>query len=231
MDSTHRKIELQSPADLQHIVSGASRAARAKIDLHFPPRPAATATDADAPDQPPLESGGDDDDPLRKRVEALVQEFLERTFSGVRGNVSVNGMEGAEMERELGEVGGVGEETEPFDHLLARRVQNVSSQIEALTLQLASMRRDVPGRTAESYTKTLDGEEERWRVEMERGLEGDLRRVGEVELRVEGLEDVEGMRRSWDDGTRRLVEVKEGVGGVQARLERAREAVAYLASA
>ena len=87
MDHAHRKIELQSPADLQYLISGASAAARAKIDLHFPPR-------ADEPA-----------DPLRQRVEARVQAFLERTWAGAKSNVSVNGLEGAEMERELGEMG------------------------------------------------------------------------------------------------------------------------------
>lgn len=30
-----------------------------------------------------------------------MQEFIERTFEGVKRNVSVNGLEGVEMEREL----------------------------------------------------------------------------------------------------------------------------------
>lgn len=103
MDHAHRRVELQSPADLQHIRANASRAARAKIDLHFPPRAATaptTSTD-DAVAVPPT-----DDDPLRKRVEELVQAFLERTFASVRQNVAVNGLSGAELEKELADAVG-----------------------------------------------------------------------------------------------------------------------------
>ncbi|GAM86587.1 hypothetical protein ANO11243_046010 [Dothideomycetidae sp. 11243] len=232
MDHAHRKVELQSPADLQYIMSNASRAARSKIDLHFPPPATTTATTTAATTTTTTDvttiDNVVDDDPLRKRVEQLVQDFLERTFAGVKSNVSINGLEGADMERDLG---GAGQETEPFDHLLARRVQAVSSQIEAINLQLATLRREAPKRTAEAYTTRIEQEEQAWRENMRRAMETDAQRAGDVEINVKGLEDVDGMRKSWDEGTRKLLEVKDGVGGVQAKLEKARDAVGYLATA
>lgn len=66
--SAHRKIELQAPADLTYLVANVSRAARAKIDTHLPP------------DAAP-ESG---EDALRRRVEALVEEYIRRTFEGAK---------------------------------------------------------------------------------------------------------------------------------------------------
>lgn len=56
-ESTHRKIELQSPADLTYLIANVTQAAREKLDKHLPP-------DAVA--------GGDD--AMRKRVEQLVNE-------------------------------------------------------------------------------------------------------------------------------------------------------------
>lgn len=82
MDTTHRRIELQSPADLLYLRSNASRAARQKIDLHFPPSAA-----------PEL-----GEDAMRKRVEELVDEYLAKTFRMAGQSVEVNGLEAAELE-------------------------------------------------------------------------------------------------------------------------------------
>lgn len=58
MDTAHRRIELQAPADLTYLKNNATKAARAKLDLHFPPSAAP-------------ESG---DDAMKKRVEELVDQ-------------------------------------------------------------------------------------------------------------------------------------------------------------
>ena len=55
-ETAHRRIELQSPADLTYLVANVSRAARDKLDKHFPPD-AVPAGEEDA---------------MRKRVEELV---------------------------------------------------------------------------------------------------------------------------------------------------------------
>ena len=58
MAEFHRKIELQSPDDLQYLISNVRRAAQEKIDK----------------DLPPIEG----EDKMRRRVEELVQEVLPR---------------------------------------------------------------------------------------------------------------------------------------------------------
>lgn len=78
--SEFRKVELQSPADLQHLVATAKRAAREKIDRALPPSAAANGTSGEG-------------DMLRRRVEELVDEYIQTTFKGVKANVIVNGMD------------------------------------------------------------------------------------------------------------------------------------------
>ena len=56
-ESAHRKIELQSPLDLQYLIANVQRAAREKLDRHLPPDAAPQGEDA-----------------MRKRVEELVDE-------------------------------------------------------------------------------------------------------------------------------------------------------------
>lgn len=90
MDSTHRRVELQSAADMTYLIANAKRAARAKIDLHLPP--------SAAPE------GGED--VLRRRVEELVDEYIRNVFAGARHGISVNGIEAAaagEVEEEVTE--------------------------------------------------------------------------------------------------------------------------------
>lgn len=56
MDSHHRKIELESPADLSYLYANTVAVSREKLDLHFPPSAAA----ANAPD------------PMKEHVRELV---------------------------------------------------------------------------------------------------------------------------------------------------------------
>lgn len=61
MAATHRKIELQSPADFTYLYANAVALSRQKLDLNFPP----LATDDDTPD------------PMRERVQELVDEVRQ----------------------------------------------------------------------------------------------------------------------------------------------------------
>lgn len=56
-ESAHRKVELQSPLDLQYLIANVQRAAREKLDRHLPPDAAPEGEDA-----------------MKKRVEELVDE-------------------------------------------------------------------------------------------------------------------------------------------------------------
>ena len=94
METTHRKIELQSPLDLLYLHSNASSLLQSKLDLHFPPS-AAPASAAD--------------DILKSRVEELVTVYLDRVFNDAKANLSINGLEGEEMEEAMKLVEGKGE--------------------------------------------------------------------------------------------------------------------------
>lgn len=100
-ESAHRKIELQSPADLTYLIANVSRAAREKIDKHLPP-------DA-APD-------GKEDE-MRNRVEELVDGYIKNVFVGAKSSMSVNGMEVGEMEDVMGRIGD-GEGMSPVIHVI-----------------------------------------------------------------------------------------------------------------
>ena len=89
-ESAHRKIELQAPADLTHLVANVSRAARLKIDKHFPPDAKPTG----------------EEDKMRERVEVLVDDYIKDTFTAAKPNLSINGMDSREFEAELAKIQG-----------------------------------------------------------------------------------------------------------------------------
>lgn len=61
----HRKIELQSPADLTYLYANTVALARQKLDLHLPPS---------ASNDP------NDPDPMRERVRELIDEVRIQTY-------------------------------------------------------------------------------------------------------------------------------------------------------
>ena len=71
-ETAHRKIELQSPADLTYLIANASRAAREKMDKHLPP-----------------DAAPDGEDAMRKRVEQLVDEV--RVVTPGREDITADG--------------------------------------------------------------------------------------------------------------------------------------------
>jgi kinetochor protein Mis14/NSL1 len=94
METTHRKIELQSPLDLLYLHSNASSLLRSKLDLHFPPSAAPASAS---------------DDVLKQRVEELSSAWLDKVYADVKANLSINGLEGKQMEEAMVMAEGKGE--------------------------------------------------------------------------------------------------------------------------
>lgn len=94
METTHRKIELQSPLDLTFLQDNATLCLREKLDLHFPPSAAPASAS---------------DDTLKSRVEELVSQYLQTVFRDAKANLAINGLEGKEMDEALKMAEGKGE--------------------------------------------------------------------------------------------------------------------------
>jgi len=114
----HRKIELQSHADLTYLQQNLAKAAREKLDLHFPPIHSTTKSAA-APatiisldgtsSHPPAEQPNhtnpesnttttdEDEDPLRTRVRHLIDQFLQKTHTAAQPSISVNGIDASSL--------------------------------------------------------------------------------------------------------------------------------------
>ncbi|KAJ4303748.1 hypothetical protein N0V90_002649 [Kalmusia sp. IMI 367209] len=144
MDPEHRKIELQSPADLAYLTKQLRSLARQKLDLHLPAQP-----DASAPDD------------LRAQVEAMVDAFVAQVLAGMRHNISINGID-VVARGAVDEQGGVDaedkenvevvvEEFEAFDHKLTRELGDAVRRRDALVEKISRHRRETPGVAARGW--------------------------------------------------------------------------------
>ncbi|KAI4675798.1 uncharacterized protein J4E84_009951 [Alternaria hordeiaustralica] len=237
MDTSHRKIELQSPSDLTFLTSQIRTAARQKLDLHLPPVPS-SATNGDAPDE------------LRRSVEDLVEIFVAKVLQGIRQNVSINGIDvvesgdGEGMDGAVnghgggggGGGGGEGEsmvetvEYEPFDDKLRSQLSATVAKRDALIAKISQQRRTTPKVAAETWIKGFEEEERVWAALQESMAEnaaaagnGD----GDV-AGVEALQRQEEVERNWERAVTGLQRLNKGLPETRARLERAGDVVGYL---
>jgi len=213
MAEYHRKIELQSPDDLQYLITNVRRAARAKIDKDLPPMP------------------GLDADPMRARVETLVQEYIRAVFLSTSASITINGMPPSEemLEEMLtnnGEERSV-EEFENFDPRLWERAKELARQEEEMVEEIAALRRKVPGVAVEQVRKGEKGpemDEEMLRSWVEK------RRGDDASMGILPLERQEDVERDWAKGLQGLKRLKKGLPEMAAKKERAETAEAYVLS-
>ncbi|KAK2802228.1 hypothetical protein FQN50_007408 [Emmonsiellopsis sp. PD_5] len=140
----HRKIELQSPADLAYLYTNTITLSRQKLDLHFPPSA----------------NHHNDPDPMKERVRELVDEFITKTFTTATPSIAINGLDAHSTSTQRPAFLPTTEETieyEPYDAALAARVTALYAQLESLNTTVAQLRRDAPARAAREYAEALGG--------------------------------------------------------------------------
>ena len=231
MESEHRKIELQSPADLTYLTSQIRLVARQKLDLHLTP-----VSDTTEPDE------------LRRHVEDLVESFLAKVLQGMRHNISINGIdvvtrgrEGDEVDERGNRIEGGGmdidgegegeslvekEEFEAFDDKLRGKLGEAVKKRDALISKISQHRRTTPLTAAKACQEQVEQENkvlEEAQAQMEKVWERDVNTV-------EGLKRQEEVERNWERAVEGLGRLNKGLPETRARLERAGDVVGYLSN-
>ncbi|PVH96364.1 hypothetical protein DM02DRAFT_617272 [Periconia macrospinosa] len=234
MDSEHRKIELQSPADLTYITAKIRTLARQKLDLHLP-----TQADATEPDE------------LRTNVENLVDAFVTQVLLGMKANISINGIDvvsrgsnktggdAMDVDGDQGSAGALGnledgvvevEEFEPFDDKLRARLGAAVQKRDALVAKISNHRRTTPALAARKFEEQFEHEMramEAAQEEADRYAAEIAGQDGEV-VGAEGLKRQEEVERNWERALEGLERLNKGLPETRARLERCRDVVGYL---
>lgn len=224
----HRKIELQSAEDLNYLIANVRRAAAAHINDAFPPVPSSDPSDGE--------------DELRQRIEALVEEYISRTFALAAPNLTINGLPVADPSAFLVSGGGKTEDEkpeeqhEPFDGRKRERVLALAGQEEDLLRDIAALKRKVPAAAAAGWGERVRGgveadekllekrREEIARLVGAEGRDGEKGVLGDV-APLERQEDVE---RAFGGAVSTLGRLKADMPATVAKMERARVAGEYV---
>ncbi|CAM1509091.1 Fc.00g028300.m01.CDS01 [Cosmosporella sp. VM-42] len=212
VSQVQRKIELQSPEDLSFLIANVRRAAEARLNEAFP-----------------HVEGNEGEDELRNKIEELVTEYIDKTFSLASPNLSINGLPITSSSSYLTATAPTTPDPvyEPFDTRKRQRVADLITQEEKLLEEVAALKRAVPGAAAAAQAEMLkDGlKRDDELLEERRALvTGDV----DVELGVQELE----RQKDVEEGFRRAVEglgrLKRDMPAVVAKMERARVAGEYV---
>lgn len=214
MDPHHRKIDLQSPADLTYLHNNIKNAAQQKLDLAIPPQ---------------------GEDAFRTKVQDYVQGYITQTLTLALPSLALNGLDApASLLAPSPDPASPSTPSEndsnyeAYDPRLAAKLRELYAQLEYESTRVAELRREAPGAVARAYMERLEGEME---LEREREREQQQQREVEVErsagqkVELEGamVERVEEVENTWQRGTEGLVRL-ERITEVLARLERAGKA-------
>lgn len=203
-DSAHqRKIELQSADDLAYLVANVRRAAAAHLDEAFPP------------------VEGQEEDELRTQIEALVDEYITKTFDLAAPNLSINGLavDPAIITNPEGAGGGDRSEPEvvyaPFDARKRARVEELTREEEDLLRDIAKLKKSTPAHAAAA-----------WAQAHQAGVRADEEALERAKQKQQQTD--EDHTDTTPHGLAVQERLKKDMPSVVARLERARGAGGYV---
>ncbi|KAJ6784795.1 hypothetical protein PWT90_08265 [Aphanocladium album] len=227
-DGSQRRIELASPKDFAFLIANVRAAAAQHLHAAIP-------------------HAADNDD-LRDDVEAIVDDYIDRTFTLAAPNLSINGMpvnptdfvkppaassSSSSRSGRKSSIPPIPDDTayEPFDADKRQQVADLVSQEEALLEQVAAMKRAVPADVAAAVAAQLEGAAQRDEVQMQRAKELRARRRGGGEAGMEVLPPLarqDGVEESFRLAVGTLEALKNDMPSVVAKMERARVAGEYV---
>ncbi|UNI17821.1 hypothetical protein JDV02_004139 [Purpureocillium takamizusanense] len=211
-----RKIELQAPEDLAYLLANVRRAAADRIDEAFPP----------------VEGADRGEDRLRNQIEALVNEYIDKTFSLAAPNLSINGLPvpnslvsgGASAAQDHDDTA-----YEPFDTRKRQRIADRTAEEERLLEEVAALKRSVPAAAAAQQAarvrEGLDRDEE---LLHHRIASSTAAAAAEHGPRIGVLPRQDAVEAAFGGAVDALGRLKRDMPAVVAKMERARVAGKYV---
>ncbi|KAI6780749.1 uncharacterized protein J7T54_001057 [Emericellopsis cladophorae] len=213
VSQVQRRIELQSPEDLTYLITNVRNAAATRLNEAFPQ----------------VDGGGEDE--LRNQIEALVNEYIDKTFTLAAPNLTINGLPVASVDalRDSGSMA-LDEAYEPFDTRKRQRVADLITQEEKLLEDVASLKRAVPGKAAAEHAQMLR-EALRRDDEMVGAMAATHQESANETITLDGtarLDRQETVEGEFKDAVEALGRLKRDMSTVVAKMERARQAGEYV---
>ncbi|KAM4064553.1 kinetochore protein mis14 like domain-containing protein [Hirsutella rhossiliensis] len=219
VSQVQRRIELQSPDDLAYLLANVRRAAAARLDEAFP--------HVDGGD-------GDDDDGLRNQIAALVDEYIDKTFTLAAPNLSINGLAVPDHQlRTTTSSSGPSPPSavyEPFDARKRHRVADLIAAEEKLLEEVAALKRAVPAAAAADHAARVRDATARDDALVDQRLarEAADAAAAAAALSVPDLERQHAVEAGFRGAVDVLGRLKRDMPAVVAKMERARVAGEYV---
>ncbi|KAL7797330.1 hypothetical protein V8C37DRAFT_370737 [Trichoderma ceciliae] len=217
VSQVQRKIELQSPEDLAYLITNVRNAAIEHLNEAFPPVEGA--------------DGGEDE--LRNQIEALVNEYIDKTFSLASRNLTINGLP-VSPESFVGTAAPTPDTVyEPFDSRKRRQVADLITQEEKLLEDVAALKRSVPAKAAADHAERIraamrrDEDDLRERIARDASAAAD-QEAGVLAAGLGQLPRQESVEGAFKTAVRGLGRLKRDMPAVVAKMERARVAGEYV---
>ncbi|KAL2891529.1 Kinetochore protein mis14 [Ceratocystis lukuohia] len=220
----HRKIELQSQEDLSYLLSNVRRAARERLDEAFPPV-----------------EGDDTEDELRTKIEELVNEYIQKTFTFAAPNLSINGLPVDPAPFLSGTAQNASsmpptEAYEPFNERAHQRVLDLAREEEDLLAEIAALKHKVPqhvaGHLAEQFRVTTAADEDAARTHAEAAVRDAVARarteLTQDQTLQKGLVRQEEVEKRYGAALEALRKLTRDTPSTVAKMERARIAGEYV---
>ncbi|RFU72537.1 hypothetical protein TARUN_9722 [Trichoderma arundinaceum] len=217
VSQVQRKIELQSPEDLAYLITNVRNAAIEHLNEAFPP----------------VEGPDGEEDELRNQIEALVNEYINKTFSLASPNLTINGLPVAPESFVGTAVPAPNTVYEPFDTRKRRQVADLITQEEKLLEDVAALKRSVPAKVAADHAERVraamrqDEDDLRERVARDASAAAD-QEAGVLAAGVGQLHRQEGVEGGFKSAVQGLGRLKRDMPAVVAKMERARVAGEYV---
>ncbi|KAL3426286.1 hypothetical protein PVAG01_03077 [Phlyctema vagabunda] len=217
MADHYRKIELQSPEDLQYLIANVRRVADERIEK----------------DLPPLALPAGQKDELKGRVEELVHDYITRVFTSASPNISINGLDvnpsivssSASEKATETEV----QVFEAVDGKLQVRTHALIAEEEELIEEIARLKREMPGVAVEhvrtEYREVMDRDD----VDLAQAVQLAEAKV-QRDLAVSRLDRQEDVEASWRGAVAALKGLSNELPGTVAKTRRAERAADYVAA-
>ncbi|KAK0611518.1 hypothetical protein B0T14DRAFT_530565 [Immersiella caudata] len=223
MDSSSRKIELQAPEDFTYLIDNVRRAATDSINAAFPP----------------VEGADGQEDELRVRIEQMVNDYINQTFTLAAPNLTINGLPVDPSHFIGSSISSASATTplvqyEPFDARKRYKMEDLAREEEDLLRSIAALKRRVPAATAAAFASASKNgmaadeaalEAVRAKVENEGAISGRKAVEG-----LGGLDRQEELEEEFAATVETLGRLKREMPATVAKMERARVTAGYVAT-
>ncbi|ODV94483.1 hypothetical protein PACTADRAFT_18178 [Pachysolen tannophilus NRRL Y-2460] len=208
----HEKIQLQTQ-DVKYLQRIFLENAHSKLNLHLPI------------------TNNSKDDPLRNKIENMVETFIFETFEMARHSMIIDGIDMSNTASLKNIIDEPKEQIEPFNFELNDKLRKIYAQVEDATLEVTSLRRELPIKAKEEYGKLLTQYDEKINKVIQdlnnhhNDINEEIEDIPKIDNILPRLND---MKLDYEKSLSILVDLKEEIPKQTSQMEKLNELIQFI---